>query len=98
MDGLPSLLELQPSILLTGVPASKKVQASQPSPGVVRLAQLESRYASQPIGEPFLDTGGIELTPGDACEPLDPVWAVAIDPAGVVVGKWRGRAALEVVL
>jgi len=39
----------------------------------------------------------IELTPGDACEPLDPIWAVAVDSAGAVVGRWRGRAALEVV-
>jgi hypothetical protein len=97
LDGLPRLLELQPSILLTCVPASKTLQAAQPSPGIVRLVQLASRYASQPLGEPFLDAASIELTPGDAYEPLDSVWALALDRAGTVVGKWRGRAALEVV-
>lgn len=97
MDGLPQLLAWQPSILLTGVPASKKVQAAEPAPGTVRLAQLASRISQQPVGEPFLDQGGIELTPGDALEPLDPVWAVAVDHAGAVVGRWRGRTALEVV-
>lgn len=98
MDGLPHLLTLHPSILLTGLSASKEVQAVQAEPGVVRLDQLVSRYALQPLGEPFLDSGGIELTPGDACEPLDPVWAVALDAMGRVVNHWRGRAALEVVL
>ncbi len=96
MDGLPHLLDLRPSILLTGVPVSKKIQASEPAPGIVRVTQLVSRLASQRLGEPFLD-GGVELTPGDACEPLDPIWAVAVDSAGAVVGRWRGRAALEVV-
>lgn len=96
MDGLPQLLDLLPSILLTGVPVSKRIQTAEPAPGIVRVAQLVSRYAAQRLGEPFLD-GGIELTPGDACEPLDPIWAVAVDSAGAVVGRWRGRAALEVV-
>jgi hypothetical protein len=96
MDGLPQLVGLLPSILLTGVPVSKKIQAKQPAPGIVRIAQLVSRYASQRLGEPFLD-GGVELTPGNACEPLDPIWAVAVDGAGAVVGRWRGGAALEVV-
>lgn len=97
MDGLPLLLTWQPSILLTGVPVSKKVQAVAPAPGTVRLSQLVSRLPLQVIGEPFLDTGGEELTPGDAHEPLDPIWAVAVNRAGAVVNRWRGRAALEVL-
>jgi metallo-beta-lactamase superfamily protein len=97
LDGLPQLLDWLPSILLTGVPVSKKVQAAAPTPGTVRIAQLVSRYAGQRVGEPFIDAGGIELTPGDACEPLDPIWAVAVDSAGTLVGRWRGRTALEVV-
>ncbi len=97
MNGLPRLLGWQPSILMTGVPASKALQAEEPAPGLVRIAQLVSRVSSQPVGEPFLDTGGVELTPGDAGEPLDPIWAVAVDRAGALVGKWRGRSALEVV-
>lgn len=97
MDSLPLLLRWQPSILLTGVPVSKKLQAEQPPPGIVSVSRLASRLSSQRVGEPFLDAGGVELTPGDACEPLDPVWAIAIDRTGAVAGRWRGRAALEVV-
>lgn len=64
MDGLPSLLDLQPSILLTGVPTSRKVQDSETHPGVVKLAQLVSRVKQQPTGRPFIDADGIDVTPG----------------------------------
>lgn len=97
MDALPWILSRQSSVLLTGVPASKTLQAAEPAPAIVRISQLRSRFALQPVGEPFMDSEGVELTPGDACAPLDPVWAVALDGAGAVVGRWRGRAAIEVV-
>jgi hypothetical protein len=96
LDGLPRLLEQQAPVLLTGVPTSKKVQAAEPHPGAVFLSQLASRIELQRLGEPFLDIGGVDVTPGDAGEPLDPVWCVAFDRTGQVVGRWRGRSALEV--
>lgn len=97
LDGLPSLLEREPSILLTAMPASKRVQARVPQPGTVSLGQLASRMALQPTGTSFLDGAGVEVTPRDDLEPLDPVWCVAVDRTANIVGRWRGRVALEVV-
>lgn len=96
LGGLPNLLAQQTPVLLTGVPTSKKVQAAEPYPGAVFFSQLASRIDLQRLGEPFLDAGGVDVTPGDASEPLDPVWCVAFDRTGQVVGRWRGRSALEV--
>lgn len=97
LEGMPRLLSWQPSILLTAVPASRSLQSKTPSPGVVQFAQLVSRVVKQPTGVAFLDSAGVDVTPGDAGEPLDPVWCVAVDRSSNVVGRWRGRSALEIV-
>lgn len=95
-EGLPALLAMEPSILLTGVPASKRVQAPVAAPGKVSLASLVSRTSQQPTGLAFLDQG-VEVRPGHATGVLDCVWCVAFDDQGAVRGRWRGRGALEVV-
>jgi hypothetical protein len=97
MDGLPRLLESQRSILLTAVPASKKVQAKEPHPGIVYSSQLASRMEQQRTGSKFVDMAGVEVTPSDRHDPLDPVWCIAVDENAGVVGRWRGHVALEVV-
>jgi hypothetical protein len=97
LEGMPRLLSQQPSILLTALPTSRSLQANTAAPGVVSFSQLASRVAAQPTGHAFLDSAGVDVTPGDAGEPLDPVWCVAIDRAANVIGRWRGRSALEII-
>ncbi len=100
LDGLPQILSWKPCVLLTAVPASKAVQAvekNEESPGLVKLEQLVSRVALQPTGHQFLDSAGVDVTPGDAVDPMDPIWCVAMDNEARLVGRWRGQAALELV-
>lgn len=100
LDGLPQILSWKPCVLLTAVPASKAVQAvekNEESPGLVKLEQLVSRVALQPTGHQFLDSAGVDVTPGDAVDPMDPIWCVAMDNEARLVGRWRGQAALELI-
>ncbi|EYF03111.1 MBL fold metallo-hydrolase [Chondromyces apiculatus] len=97
LDGLPRMLERQSSVLLTAVPASKRVQAPEEHPGTVRLSQLAARMASQRTGAPFVDAAGVHVAPGNAYEPLDPLWCMAVDQHGTLVSRWRGRVAIEVI-
>ncbi|WP_426734320.1 MBL fold metallo-hydrolase [Myxococcus faecalis] len=95
MDGLPTLLQHQPEVLLTAPPVSKRLQAD-PGPGnQVRLVDLVARVANLKQGRSFLD-GGTVIHPGSALEPLDPLWCIAFDSKGTVRGRWHGRAALAV--
>ncbi len=96
MAGLPRLLDRDPQVHLTAPPLSKEVQAAAAQRGRARLSQLADRLARTPIGVPFLDNGGIEVTPRSALRPLDAVWCFACDDRNAVVGRWRGVAALEV--
>ncbi|WP_428263161.1 MBL fold metallo-hydrolase [Haliangium sp.] len=94
-DGLALLLDAQPSICLTAVPASKSVQAPVPHPGHIHLSQLRTRIEVQRTGDPFLDRG-IDIRPA-ACGPLDAVWCFAVDRGGALCGAWRGDVGLEVM-
>lgn len=93
--GLRTLVEARGEVLLTAVPASKRMQAAMPSPGTVSLAALVDRVAKQPLGRPFM-ADAVDVTPGSAREALDCVWAVALDDRGAVVDLYRGRAAVVV--
>lgn len=95
-DGIDLLLDHEPTVHLTAVPASKAVQASQPHPARIPLAQLRRRTELQRTGDPFLDEG-TDLRPGDACGPLDAIWCFAVDCQGILRGRWRGRASLEII-
>lgn len=95
LEGLPTLLNHEPEVLLTAIPASKYVQAAQPAGGFVRLAQLVDRQAGQKAGGSFL-SGGTVINSGSAVGALDPVWCVAFDQTGAIQGRWHGRAALAV--
>src|SRR5207302_1038907 len=90
MNGLPLLLGRQTPIHLTAPPLSKTIQSPVSPPGTVSLAQLKSRLVAQPLGSPFLDVDGVEVTPRTGTKPLDAVWCIAFDDAGSVQGKWRG--------
>lgn len=95
-DGLDLLLEAEPSVLLTALPASKHVQTAHAGTGRVTLADIASRTDAVRQGRSFL-VGALDHRPGTALGPLDPVWCVAFDDAGRVRGRWRGPAAIEVV-
>lgn len=94
-DGLPRLVAARDQVYLTAVPASKELQSTAPSGGVVSLAGLADRVAKQPLRLPFV-SAAFDVTPGSACEALDCVWAVALNDCGDVVSLYRGRAALVV--
>ncbi len=96
-DGLPALLAKNGSVQLTGLPVAKARQFTTPSPGVASLAELRDRISARPTGSPFLDRGGIEITPRDALDPLDAIWCFAIDAAGTIVARYRGAIALDIV-
>jgi hypothetical protein len=93
VDGLPSLLQVEPTVHLTALSASRRVQAAVVD-GRVTLGQLEARTKAQPTGQPFLDAG-IDIRPGTALGPLDPVWCIAFDATQSIVGRWRWRYGSE---
>lgn len=96
LGGLPRLLEHEPSLYLTALPASKRRQYPVEDPGVVRLDQLTPASAGTNSGVAFADNA-VPIGPAHEAEPLEPVWVTAFDDAGRIRGRWRGAVALEVL-
>lgn len=95
-EGLEILLRQESSVHLTALPASKKVQAEHPEPARVTRTELLERTNAASSGSWFID-GGTDRKPEQALGPLDPVWCCAFDSQNRLQGRWRGKAALEVV-
>lgn len=93
-EGLDVLLAREPAVLLSALVAGRERQLSHPPPGRVTRQQLQEHREE---GEDSFLRGGRDIRRLHELEPLDPLWCVAVDDAGAVVGAWRGRAAVEVV-
>lgn len=94
-DGLDILLQRQSPVLVTARSLSKKFQAADAEGRVVR-ADLARQTQALKRSRTFRE-GDTLLTRTTARAALDPIWCVAIDHGGAVVGRWRGTAAVEVM-
>jgi len=95
-DGLELLLESEPTVHLTALSAQMRHQRASPPPATFSINELKERTEVVRTGNPLIDSA-TDLRPEFACEPLDAVWCCAMDDQGQSVGRWRGRAAIEVV-
>lgn len=95
-EGLCELLSKECSILLTSMPASRRVQAARSGLGRIAIADLAPAVTLQRARRSFLE-GAEDIRPGTAVGPLDAIWATAFDNRATVRGIWRGAAAVEVV-
>lgn len=104
-NDLPNLVELAgmhwilargSPVHLTAPPVSKHVQVPAAHPARMPLSSLRSRVELKPTGIPLIDSGAVETTPVRATHARDSLWCFAVDAAGALVGRWRGRAALEI--
>ena len=89
-DGLDLLQQAEPSVMLTREPRAASMRSTWP------LCELRAAVVRPPTGEPIVDRG-LALAPAVPLGPLDAVWGLAFDHAGAVVGRYRGRAAFDVV-
>ena len=96
LDGLPRLLEQEPSVHLTALPASKKLQQQVLHPGRVSLDQIGPNTTGTKTGIAFLDRAVVVGRPTEP-GPLEPIWAAAFDGEGRMLGRWRGDVAFEIV-
>jgi hypothetical protein len=96
MDGLAWIIARGRPVHLTAPPVSKAVQVPVSHPGQMSVDGLRERVAVKPTGIPLIDGRAIELT-RRAVDAEDTLWCFAIGDDGAVVGRWRGRAALEIV-
>lgn len=92
--GLPRLLKREPSLLLTALPAARRLQPRHAEPGVVSLDRVEVRRLE---GHPraTLLRDAVAVAPPAEPGPFDAVWGVAFDDTGLITGRWRGPVALE---
>lgn len=94
LRGLPQLLRREPALLLTALPAARRLQRPLAHPGIVRLDQLEERKLPAHPRVTLLQMAVAIAAPGEP-GPLDAVWAVSFDDSGRITGRWRGQVALE---
>jgi hypothetical protein len=93
-DGLDLLLDAQSPVMLTAPAVSKRFLAAVESGRVTpsSLADLTTKFSQ---GKQWAQDDTL-IQPSTAKGPLDPVWCVAFDDKGAVVGRWRGSAALDI--
>lgn len=94
-DGLDVLLRSQSPVLLSARSLSSKFQAASAEGRVLR-GELDRQTQSLKRDVRYRE-GDTVVTRSTARAALDPVWGVAMDRSGRVVGRWRGSAAVEVV-
>lgn len=96
--GMRVLLEAEPSVHLTALSAKLALQKPWPPPARISIEELKDRTDANRTGNKFIDEA-TDLRPAfesEQLEPLDFVWCCAVDDSGSIVGRWRGRAAMEV--
>ena len=91
LEALRDLLGREGAIHLSARPAAWAQLPSDP----VGIGEIRLRREAEATGDPFAD-GADDVTPIEH-DPLEPVWAFALDAAGHVVGRWRGGAARRIV-
>lgn len=89
-DGLDLLHHAEPCVMLTREPRATTVTPTW------RLSELRAAVVRPPTGDPIVDRG-LALAPAVPLGPFDAVWGLAFNEAGAVVGRYRGRAAFDVV-
>lgn len=91
VEAVRGLLEREQAVHLSARPAA---WAELP-PDPVAIGDVQLRRETEPTGDTFADSAD-DVTPTEH-DPLDPVWAFALDAQGHVVGRWRGGAARRIV-
>lgn len=95
--GLTYILDRGHVVHLTGLPAQKQLQCAFPPPGTLTKAQLMSLTSTVRDTNPLLDDAqDLRVGPDRATQAKDPIWCFSFDDAGNALGRWRGRAAVEV--
>lgn len=90
-EGLPWLVSRCGRLLLTAAPLARSRLPLPPDE--VPLSGLNSLFATgAPPGR-----GAVIVSPPRELQPLDAVWAVSFDHAGVIQGMWRGSRAFSIV-
>lgn len=95
-DGLDLLLARQSPVHLTALSLSRKLTAAFSRKALTR-EQVQMASEQLAAGKLFQATDTI-VRASSAVGPLDPIWGVAFDDRGSIVGRWAGSAAIEVFL
>lgn len=90
--GMSRLVPRNKQVLMTALPRSRVDQEPLVAPAMFPISALPALFAPAAPMKPE----AVAISPGDL-EPLDPIWCVAFDDKGAIVGAWRGRYALSVV-
>lgn len=95
-EGLRVLLCGETGVLLTSIPAAAERQVNWPPPARLTRGELDTAIPAVRRGSPFM-ADAVQISSGLDLEALDPVIGLAFDDQGALRGRWRGRAAFELV-